>query len=55
MLALNKFDLSDQWEIDQAQETQLTAADWTIAHTSAKTGDAVEKAFLHLAQLMRAQ
>jgi len=55
VLALNKFDLSDQWEIDQAQETQLTAADWTIAHTSAKTGDAVEKAFLHLAQLMRAQ
>jgi small GTP-binding protein len=55
VLALNKFDLSDQWEIEQAQETRLTAADWTIAHTSAKTGDAVEKAFLHLAQLMRAQ
>ncbi|HXN28871.1 MAG TPA: Rab family GTPase [Candidatus Acidoferrales bacterium] len=55
VLALNKFDLSDQWEIEQAQETQLIAADWTIAHTSAKTGDAVEKAFLRLAQLMRAQ
>jgi small GTP-binding protein len=54
LLALNKFDLSDQWEIEQARETQLTAAGWTIAHTSAKTGDAVEKAFLHLAQLMLA-
>jgi small GTP-binding protein len=54
LLALNKFDLSDQWEIEQARETQLTAAGWTIGHTSAKTGDAVEKAFLHLAQLMLA-
>src|SRR5580693_5987225 len=40
VLVLNKFDLTDQWEIEQAQETQLTAAGWTIEHTSAKTGDA---------------
>src|SRR5271156_4940322 len=55
VLALNKFDLTDQWEIDPARETQLTAAGWTIAHTSAKTGDAVEKAFHHLAQAMSAK
>jgi small GTP-binding protein len=55
VLVLNKFDLTDQWEIEQAQETQLTAAGWTIEHTSAKTGAAVEKAFLHLAQLMLAK
>jgi small GTP-binding protein len=55
VLALNKFDLADQWEIEPAQETQLTAAGWTLQHTSAKTGDAVEKAFLQLAQLMPAK
>src|SRR5271156_3440265 len=52
VLALNKLDLTDQWEIDPARETQLTAAGWTVQHTSAKTGDAVEKAFLRLAQAM---
>jgi small GTP-binding protein len=50
VLALNKFDLADQWEIEQAQEAQLTSAGWRLERTSAKTGDAVEKAFLHLAQ-----
>jgi signal recognition particle receptor subunit beta len=55
VLALNKFDLTDQWEIEPARETQLTAEGWTVAHTSAKTGDAVEKAFLHLAQAMLAK
>ena len=55
VLALNKFDLTDQWEIDPARETQLTAAGWTLEHTSAKTGDAVEKAFLQLAQGMLAK
>jgi putative ribosome biogenesis GTPase RsgA len=52
VLALNKFDLTDQWEVEPALETQLTTAGWTLEHTSAKTGDAVEKAFLHLAQAM---
>jgi small GTP-binding protein len=55
VLALNKYDLIDQWEIEPARETQLTAAGWTVEHTSAKTGDVVEKAFLHLAQAMLAK
>jgi small GTP-binding protein len=55
VLALNKFDLTDQWAIDPARETELTAAGWTIAHTSAKTGDAVDKAFLQLAEAMSAK
>jgi small GTP-binding protein len=55
VLALNKFDLTEQWEIEPAQETQLIAAGWSLEHTSAKTGDAVEGAFLHLAQLMQAR
>ena len=52
LLALNKFDLTDQWEIDPARETELAAAGWAVQHTSAKRGDAVEKAFLQLAQAM---
>ena len=55
VLALNKFDLTDQWEIDPGREAELTAAGWTVARTSAKTGDAVEKAFLQLAQAMSAK
>jgi small GTP-binding protein len=55
VLTLNKFDLTDQWEIEPAREAELTTAGWSVARTSAKTGDAVEKAFLHLAQAMLAK
>jgi small GTP-binding protein len=55
VLALNKCDLADQWDIEPAQETQLTTAGWTLERTSAKTGDAVENAFSHLAQAMLAK
>jgi small GTP-binding protein len=54
VLVLNKDDLADQWEIDSAQEAKLAENGWTVQHTSAKTGDAVEKAFFHLAQAMLA-
>jgi small GTP-binding protein len=50
LLLLNKFDLTDQWEIDSSQEAKLVAAGWSVFKTSAKTGDAVENAFLQLAQ-----
>jgi small GTP-binding protein len=50
LLLLNKCDLTDQWEIDSAQAAKLSAAGWNVFNTSAKTGDAVEKAFLQLAQ-----
>jgi small GTP-binding protein len=50
LLLLNKWDLTDQWEIDSSQSAKLTAAGWIVFPTSAKTGDAVEKAFLRLAQ-----
>jgi small GTP-binding protein len=52
VLVLNKHDLVSQWEIEPAQESQLAGAGWTIQHTSAKTGDAVETVFLKLAQAM---
>jgi small GTP-binding protein len=50
LLLLNKYDLTDQWEIDSSQTAKLTAAGWNVFNTSAKTGDAVEKAFSQLAQ-----
>ena len=55
VLVLNKHDLVDQWEIEPAQETQLAKAGWIVAHTSAKTGDAVENVFLSLTQAMLAK
>jgi hypothetical protein len=54
VLALNKDDLTDQWEIDSAQEAKLAEEGWTVQHTSAKTGDAVKKVFVNLAQAMLA-
>jgi small GTP-binding protein len=54
VLVLNKADLADQWEIDAAEEVKLGAAGWTMQRASAKTGDAVEKLFLRLAQVMLA-
>ena len=54
VLVLNKDDLADQWEIDSAQEAKLAENGWTVQHTSAKTGDAVEKVFFHLAQAILA-
>jgi small GTP-binding protein len=52
VLVLNKDDLTDQWEIDSAQEAALAENGWTVEHTSAKTGDAVEKVFVNLARTM---
>ena len=54
VLVLNKDDLKDQWEIDSAQEATLAENGWTVRHTSAKTGEAVENVFLHLGQAMLA-
>jgi hypothetical protein len=51
LLLLNKFDLTDQWEIDPAQTTKLGGAGWNVLHTSAKTGERVEEAFFQLAQM----
>jgi small GTP-binding protein len=54
VMVLNKDDLKDQWEIDSAQEATLAENGWTVRHTSAKTGQAVENVFLHLGQAMLA-
>lgn len=51
LLLLNKFDLTDQWEIDPSQTSKLGAAGWDVLQTSAKTGERVEEAFLQLAAM----
>ncbi|HKS83695.1 MAG TPA: Rab family GTPase [Candidatus Acidoferrales bacterium] len=50
VLALNKCDLSADWEIDAEREAALMSAGRPVLRTSAKTGEAVEQAFLLLAQ-----
>jgi small GTP-binding protein len=52
LLLVNKVDLSDRWEIDNAALTHLQGKGWRILRTSAKTGAEVESAFAELARAM---
>jgi small GTP-binding protein len=52
VLVLNKCDLADNWELDEAAVRTLTDAGWFVVRTSAKTGDCVEESFLELARRM---
>ena len=52
VLAINKADLRDQWQIDAASIEQRRRAGWHVVETSAKTGDMVEGAFSTLARNM---
>ncbi len=47
VLVLNKADLRDQWEV---QEAALAEHQWTTFETSAKAGSGVEEMFLGLAR-----
>lgn len=51
---INKCDLADEWELDRSFESQLSAKAWTVLRSSAKTGENVEEAFLHLTRKMLA-
>jgi small GTP-binding protein len=52
ILLLNKVDLEQQWRVDQEELARLKASNWSMATTSAKTGQGVENAFATLAQKM---
>lgn len=52
VLAVNKADLSADWQIDQSALDALAARGWKVLHTSAKTGEGVEQAFARLAHDM---
>jgi small GTP-binding protein len=52
VLAVNKADLRDQWQIDAAALEERRRAGWHVVETSAKTGEMVEGAFATLARDM---
>ncbi len=52
LLLLNKHDLSDDWEIPEDELEEMVRQGWKILHTSAKTGEAVDEAFLSLSRMM---
>jgi hypothetical protein len=52
ILILNKFDLTDKWEIDDTVIEELSEKDWIVMQGSAKTGLGVEESFLTLAEKM---
>ena len=52
ILVLNKYDLTEDWEIDEAMLEELIEKQWIIIKGSAKTGLGVEQAFLKLAEKM---
>jgi small GTP-binding protein len=52
VLAVNKADLRERWQIDAAALEERRRASWHVVETSAKTGDMVEGAFATLARDM---
>jgi small GTP-binding protein len=50
VIALNKCDLTDDWEIAPEREAELAGRALKIIRTSAKTGEGVELAFQTLAE-----
>lgn len=53
VLALNKADLHDAWELDPGDVARLGDEGWRVLSTSAKTGAGVEDAFAWLARAAR--
>ena len=53
-LVLNKSDLAEKWDLDEAVLAPLRKR-WRVIQTSAKTGDRVENAFIDLARDMAAR
>lgn len=49
VVALNKSDLTDQWQLQPADEQRLASGGYVSLLTSAKTGAGVEEAFQRLA------
>ena len=52
VLALNKSDLTAEWEIENERIAGLNTKGWTLIKTSAKAGAGVEEAFSDLARRM---
>jgi small GTP-binding protein len=54
VVALNKCDLAEDWEITPEREAELAGRAWKVVRTSAKTGEGVELAFQSLIRAMLA-
>ncbi|MCX7593095.1 MAG: GTP-binding protein [Fischerella sp.] len=52
ILVLNKWDLTDEWEIADVEINEVLQRGWTVIQTSAKTGLGVEELFQTLAEKM---
>lgn len=52
VLILNKLDLTDDWEIDDATLDSILQKKWIVIKSSAKTGSGVEEAFQKLTEKM---
>ena len=50
VVAINKADLMNDWEIEPPAIAELESRGWLVQHTSAKSGQGVEQAFTRLAQ-----
>ncbi|MGB9436274.1 MAG: Rab family GTPase [Candidatus Acidiferrum sp.] len=48
VFVINKCDLVEQWDLDPELEVRLSAENWTILRSSAKTGEGVDEAFSQL-------
>src|SRR5271165_197711 len=48
IFVLNKYDLRQEWEIDEGMLEGVAARGWTILRSSAKTGENVDEAFQQL-------
>lgn len=52
ILVLNKYDLTEDWEIEATMMEELIEKNWIIINSSAKTGLGVEQAFSNLVEKM---
>ncbi|MEP0751224.1 GTP-binding protein [Trichocoleus sp. Lan] len=52
ILVLNKWDLTEEWDIDDTAMDEIVERGWLVVKSSAKTGLGVEEAFLTLAKKM---
>jgi len=48
IFCMNKCDLASDWDLDPDWEARVSALNWTILRSSAKSGEGVEEAFLRL-------
>jgi hypothetical protein len=52
VFVINKSDIVEEWQLDPTLEARYAGKNWTVLRSSAKTGENVEQAFLHLTRKM---